>query len=75
MNISLSCQWKNAPFRPITVYLNRCKNRSINNMAKSIPSFEFTNGISRKGKQFQIQIAGERIQIPAEALFNIEHER
>ncbi len=28
-----------------------------------------------KGKQFQIQIAGERIQIPAKALFNIEHER
>ena len=28
-----------------------------------------------KGKQFQIQLAGERIQIPAKALFNIEHER
>ena len=28
-----------------------------------------------KGKQFQIQIAGERIQIPAKSLFNIEHER
>ena len=27
------------------------------------------------GKQFKIQIAGERIQIPAKALFNIEHER
>ena len=27
------------------------------------------------GKQFKIQIAGERIQIPAEAIFNIEHER
>jgi len=27
------------------------------------------------GKQFQIQIAGERIQIPAKAIFNIEHER
>lgn len=27
------------------------------------------------GKQFRIQIAGERIQIPARALFNIEHER
>ena len=25
-------------------------------------------------KQFQIQIAGERIQIPAKAIFNIEHE-
>ncbi len=28
-----------------------------------------------KGKAFQIQIAGERIYIPARAIFNIEHER
>ena len=27
------------------------------------------------GRQFKIQIAGERIQIPAKALFNMEHER
>ncbi len=27
------------------------------------------------GKQFKIQIAGERIQIPSKAVFNIEHER
>ena len=27
------------------------------------------------GRPFKIQIAGERIQIPAKALFNIEHER
>ena len=26
------------------------------------------------GKQFKIQIAGEKIQIPAKAVFNIEHE-
>jgi amphi-Trp domain-containing protein len=28
-----------------------------------------------KGRSFQIQIAGERIYIPARAIFNIEHER
>lgn len=28
-----------------------------------------------KGKQFRIQIAGERILVPADAVFNIEHER
>lgn len=28
-----------------------------------------------KGKRFQIQIAGERISVPADAVFNIEHER
>ncbi len=27
------------------------------------------------GKRFQIQIAGERIYVPARAIFNIEHER
>lgn len=28
-----------------------------------------------QGKRFQIQIAGERILVPADAVFNIEHER
>jgi amphi-Trp domain-containing protein len=28
-----------------------------------------------KGKPFQIQIAGERLYIPANSTFNIEHER
>ncbi len=28
-----------------------------------------------QGKRFSIQIAGERINIPATAVFNIEHER
>ena len=27
------------------------------------------------GKSFRIQIAGERISVPAGAIFNIEHER
>jgi len=28
-----------------------------------------------EGKRFQIQIAGERIRIPAHATFTVEHER
>ena len=28
-----------------------------------------------QGKPFQIQIAGERVRVPAKAVFNIEHER
>jgi amphi-Trp domain-containing protein len=28
-----------------------------------------------QGKRFQIQISGERILVPADAVFNIEHER
>ena len=27
------------------------------------------------GRAFTIQVAGERLRIPAEAIFNIEHER
>jgi amphi-Trp domain-containing protein len=27
------------------------------------------------GKRFRIQIGGERISVPVDALFNIEHER
>jgi len=27
------------------------------------------------GKQFKIQVAGERIAVPSDAVFNIEHER
>ena len=28
-----------------------------------------------KGRRFQIQVAGERIYVPATAIINIEHER
>ena len=28
-----------------------------------------------EGKRFEIQVAGERIRVPAHARFNIEHER
>jgi amphi-Trp domain-containing protein len=28
-----------------------------------------------KGERFEIQIAGERISVPARATYNIEHER
>lgn len=28
-----------------------------------------------KGERFDIQIAGERIYVPKQAIFNIEHER
>ncbi len=28
-----------------------------------------------EGKRFQIQVAGERVSVPASAVINIEHER
>ena len=48
---------------------------------KSYPVKQFVQKLRRladaieNGKRFQIQIAGERITVPADAVFNIEHER
>jgi amphi-Trp domain-containing protein len=28
-----------------------------------------------RGERFEIQVAGERIYVPAEAIFSVEHER
>jgi amphi-Trp domain-containing protein len=48
---------------------------------KSYPVKQFVQKLRRladaieTGKRFQIQIAGERISVPADAVFNIEHER
>lgn len=48
---------------------------------KSYPTDEFVQKLRRladaieNGERFEIQIAGERIYVPARASFNIEHER
>ena len=48
---------------------------------KEYPTREFIAKLHRladaleQGKSFDIQIAGERIYIPADAVINIEHER
>jgi amphi-Trp domain-containing protein len=48
---------------------------------KSYPVKQFVQKLRRladaieSGKRFQIQIAGERISVPCDAIFNIEHER
>ena len=48
---------------------------------KTYPTGEFVDKLRRladaieKGERFDIQIAGERIFVPARARFNIEHER
>ena len=48
---------------------------------KEYPTREFIAKLRRladaleQGKQFDIQIAGERIYVPADAVINIEHER
>jgi len=53
------------------------RNRDIE---KSYTQAEFVAKLRRladaieSGKRFTIQIAGERISVPAQAIFNIEHE-
>jgi len=48
---------------------------------KEYPKKQFVEKLRRladcieNGKKFRIQIAGERIPVPADAIFNIEHER
>lgn len=48
---------------------------------KTYPTGEFVEKLRRladaleKGERFDIQIAGERIFVPARARYNIEHER
>jgi len=48
---------------------------------KNYPVKQFVRKLRRladyieQGKRFQIQVAGQRITIPATAIINIEHER
>ena len=48
---------------------------------KTYPKRDFVQKLRRladaiaNGERFMIQIAGERIYVPARAMFNIEHER
>jgi amphi-Trp domain-containing protein len=48
---------------------------------KDYPKVDFVAKLRRladaieRGERFEIQIAGERIHVPARATFNLEHER
>lgn len=55
--------------------------KSERDLEKTYPMNQFIAKLRRladcleTGKRFDIQIAGERIQVPVSATFNIEHER
>lgn len=57
------------------------KRRIKRDIEKDYPAKPFVAKLRRladcleQGKRFQIQVAGERISIPATATINIEHER
>jgi len=56
----------------------RKKNRDLE---KDYPRKDFVAKLRRladaleTGQSFSIQVAGERLHVPADAVFNIEHER
>lgn len=58
--------------------MKRKKDRDIE---KGYPTEKFVEKLRRladsleSGKQFIIQVDGERIRVPADAVINIEHER
>jgi len=55
--------------------------KSDRDIEKTYPLPEFIQKLRRladaleKGQRFEIEIAGERISVPARATYNIEHER
>lgn len=55
--------------------------KKIRDIEKDYPKQQFIKKIRRlaetleSGKKFRIQIAGEKITIPGNAIINIEHER
>jgi amphi-Trp domain-containing protein len=57
------------------------KKKTKRDIEKNYPAKQFVIKLRRladsieQGKPFRIQVAGERISIPATAIINIEHER
>jgi amphi-Trp domain-containing protein len=55
--------------------------RRARDLEKTYSRAEFVAKLRRladslaRGKAFQIQVAGQRLHIPEEAAFNVEHER
>ncbi len=61
--------------------MNKPAPRKNRDLEKVYPRKDFIAKLRRladaleTGKPFSIQVAGERLHIPADAVFNIEHER
>ena len=57
------------------------KKKRKRDIEKNYPAKQFVQKLRRladcieKVQRFQIQVAGERVSIPANAIINIEHER
>ena len=61
--------------------MTKQKKKRKRDIEKNYPVKQFVKKLRRladcieQGQNFQIQVAGERIYIPATAIINIEHER
>ena len=61
--------------------MKRTATRKNRDIERGYPVAEFVAKLRRladameTGKPFSIQVAGERLQVPINAVFNIEHER
>ena len=59
----------------------RRKQRGKRDIEKNYPRRQFVAKLRRladcleEGNRFRIQVAGERVSVPASAVINIEHER
>ena len=57
------------------------KAKSERDIEKGYPAKQFVAKLRRladcieEGKRFRIQVAGERVSVPPDAVINIEHER
>lgn len=61
--------------------MKRRRKTSKRDVEKNYPRAQFVAKLRRladcieQGKRFRLQVAGERVAVPATALINIEHER
>jgi amphi-Trp domain-containing protein len=57
------------------------RKKSDRDIEKGYPAHQFVAKLRRladcieQGQRFRIQVAGERVSVPPEAIINIEHER
>ncbi len=63
------------------VIKKKAAKKAERDIEKAYTTKAFANKLRRladaleNGKRFQLQVAGERVSVPASATFNIEHER
>lgn len=61
--------------------MRKKKKRTERDIEKGYPAKQFVEKLRRladcieKGKRFRIQVAGDRVTVPPDAIVNVEHER